>query len=124
MRRCPCLTGLPYSDCCEPFHLGISLAPTAERLMRSRYAAYTLGTPDYLLSTWHESTRPAELLLDTTLHWYGLDIIDHSRGGIFDTTGTVEFRAHYRHGADLASNPPPCDVRSARAECNSVLGTQ
>ena len=30
--------------------------------MRSRYTAYTLGNEDYLLSTWHPSTRPESVL--------------------------------------------------------------
>jgi SEC-C motif domain protein len=111
MRRCPCLTGLAYSDCCEQFHLGTALAPTAERLMRSRYAAYALGMPDYLLATWHESTRPVELVLDTTLQWCGLDIINRTRGGIFDTVGTVEFRARYRREADTGNQHENSEFR-------------
>src|SRR6185436_7524086 len=55
---CPCLSGLPYDECCGAFHSGTYLPPTAERLMRSRYAAYVKGIPQYLLRTWHPSTRP------------------------------------------------------------------
>lgn len=96
MVNCPCLSGLPYDECCGPFHGGDAVAPTAERLMRSRYSAYALGFPAYLLGTWHPSTRPAELALDERLHWYRLDILGRTGGGMLDTTGTVEFRASYR----------------------------
>jgi SEC-C motif domain protein len=78
------------------FHRGDAVAPTAERLMRSRYSAYAIGEPEYLLATWHPSTRPASLELDPELHWYRLDILGRTRGGMLDTEGTVEFRASFR----------------------------
>lgn len=93
---CPCLGGLPYEQCCEPFHLGPATAPTAERLMRSRYTAYAKELPGYLLDTWHPTTRPAELLLEPGIHWYRLEIVSRSRGGMLDSEGTVEFVASYR----------------------------
>jgi len=42
--------------------------------MRSRYAAYVLGLTDYLLATWHPSTRPATLDLTEppVPKWLGL----------------------------------------------------
>lgn len=49
--NCPCCSGKSYSDCCEPFHIGKSTAPTAETLMRSRYAAFALVLEDYLWET-------------------------------------------------------------------------
>lgn len=65
--------------------------------MRSRYSAFAVGDPDYLRSTWHPTTRPRDLDLDPALRWYRLDVLATSGGGPFDTRGTVEFRAHYRH---------------------------
>lgn len=94
--RCPCLSGSPYDECCGPFHAGAAAAPTAERLMRSRYSAYAVGDVAYLLRTWHPGTRPQELTLEPGVRWYRLDILATSRGGMLDTDGTVEFRAHYR----------------------------
>ncbi|MHA6670297.1 YchJ family protein [Homoserinimonas sp. A447] len=95
--RCPCLSGSPYDECCGPFHAGVAAAPTAERLMRSRYSAYAVGDVAYLLRTWHPATRPSELtLLDPELRWYRLDILSTSGGGMLDTDGTVEFRAHFK----------------------------
>ena len=40
MKNCACLSGLPYSECCEPYITGAKNPPTAEALMRSRYTAY------------------------------------------------------------------------------------
>lgn len=64
--------------------------------MRSRYSAYAIGDVAYLLRTWHPSTRPSRLVLDPGLRWYRLDLLATSRGGMLDTEGTVEFRAHYK----------------------------
>jgi SEC-C motif domain protein len=96
--RCPCGTGLSYRECCEPFLRVTAQAPTAERMMRSRYTAYALHDAAYLLATWHRSTRPASLTLDPTIEWLGLDILRRARGGMLDAEGTVEFRATYRSG--------------------------
>lgn len=44
--------------------------------MRSRYSAYALRREDYLLATWHPSTRPTELGLarETPPKWLGLEV--------------------------------------------------
>jgi len=88
---CPCGSGKPYAECCGPYHHGTP-APTPETLMRSRYAAFVLEKVDYLLATWHPTTRPAELVLDPKLHWLGLEV-RRSRGGCGDSEGEVEFVA-------------------------------
>ena len=41
MSLCPCGSGRPYEECCETYIEGRETAPTAEALMRSRYAAHT-----------------------------------------------------------------------------------
>lgn len=69
---------------------------TAEALMRSRFSAFARQRPDYLLASWHPETRPAELVLDESVGWQGLQIIRTEAGGPFDTTGIVEFEARYR----------------------------
>ena len=94
--RCPCLSGLPYAECCEPLHRGEIAAPTAEQLMRSRFSAFAVGDAEYLLASWHPSTRPSTLELDPALRWYRLDIIDRSGGGPLDAHGKVEFEAFCR----------------------------
>lgn len=93
---CPCGSGLPYPECCRPLHRGEATAATAEALMRSRFSAFAVGDADYLLRSWHSSTRPARLRLDPGQRWTRLEILGTDRGGLFDTAGTVAFRAHYR----------------------------
>lgn len=98
--RCYCLSGDTYVDCCGRFHLTDATAPTAERLMRSRYSAFVVGNTDYLLATYHPSTRPKYLELDPGQRWYRLDILGRTGGSLTDTVGTVEFIARYRFGPD------------------------
>ncbi len=60
--------------------------------MRSRYAAYVLGLGDYLLATWHASTRPQAIAPEEPgLRWLGLTVKTH--GAIDDEHATVEFVA-------------------------------
>lgn len=42
--------------------------------MRSRYTAFVLQRPDYLLATWHPSTRPESIDFEDKVKWLGLDI--------------------------------------------------
>ncbi|QTE27793.1 YchJ family protein [Pengzhenrongella sicca] len=95
-QRCPCLSGLSYAECCEPLHRAERAAPTAERLMRSRFSAFAVGDAGYLRRTWHRSTRPPTLTLDAGVRWYRLDVLATVRGGSADADGTVEFSAFYR----------------------------
>ncbi len=98
--HCPCLSGIPLDECCGPLLRGETLAPTAEQLMRSRFSAFAVGNADYLLATWHPSTRPPTLQLDLERRWYRLDIIKRTAGGPLDTRGTVTFDAFWRSGDD------------------------
>ncbi len=64
--------------------------------MRSRYTAYTLRREDYLLATWHPSTRPNSLGLaqDAATKWLGLEVKRHE---LQDANhAVVEFVARYR----------------------------
>ncbi|SDD07368.1 SEC-C motif-containing protein [Sanguibacter gelidistatuariae] len=105
---CPCGSGATYDACCGVFHHAFhdpsgergAGAPTAEALMRSRFAAFALGRTDYLLGTWHPSTRPGDLELDPGTTWTRLRILSHTAGGPDDATGTVAFRAHFTHDGD------------------------
>lgn len=95
---CPCGLGAPYADCCGALHQGRTAAPTAERLMRSRYSAFAMGDSGYLLRTWHPRTRPAELDLDPSVRWTGLRVHKTTGGTAFHDEGTVEFTASYQAG--------------------------
>ena len=71
---CPCGLGDGYASCCGRLHAGAP-APTAESLMRSRYSAFAVGDAGYLA------------------------VLETRDGGLFDATGTVQFRAMYiQHG--------------------------
>jgi SEC-C motif-containing protein len=93
--RCPCGSGNLFDACCAPILAGRP-APTAERLMRSRYTAFARGDAGYLLRSWHPSTRPERLDLDDDVRWLRLDILGKTGGGPFDTEGVVEFEAIHR----------------------------
>ncbi len=93
---CPCGSGGAFGECCSPYLAGTAEAPTAERLMRSRYTAYVLGNAEYLSRTWHPATRPADLGLDDGTTWQGLTVISTSGGGEADERGIVEFTARCR----------------------------
>lgn len=63
--------------------------------MRSRYSAFVLDLPDYLLATWHRSTRPASLEPDTATVWKRLEVLE---SGEESERGWVHFRATFRDG--------------------------
>ncbi|MEZ3178998.1 hypothetical protein KYY02_09885 [Streptomyces pimonensis] len=101
MTTLPCPCGLPeaYEACCGRFHTGAAAAPTAERLMRSRYCAFVRRDGAYLLRSWHPGTRPERVDFDPGMRWTGLEILDTSGGSAFHSSGTVTFRASYRGGS-------------------------
>ncbi|MDC7825523.1 YchJ family protein [Pseudomonas sp. BLCC-B13] len=96
---CPCGSGITLDDCCGKWHQG-QPAPSAERLMRSRYSAYTLGLIDYLVAT----TLPAQQAaldrdsmrawsLGST--WLGLEV---EGSELIDTHAFVTFTARWHDG--------------------------
>lgn len=63
--------------------------------MRSRYSAYVLGLRDYLLDTWHPSTRPQQMeRFDSGVKWLGLTV--KRAWTTADSEGFVEFVARNR----------------------------
>ena len=88
-KNCPCQSGCAYDVCCKPLHSGAP-ASSPQSLMRSRYSAFAMGLNDYLLESWHASTRPATLPGDETTCWKRLEVCSsHEKGD----TGEVHFRA-------------------------------
>lgn len=87
---CPCGSGVAYRLCCGRYHDG-EPAPTPEALMRSRYCAFALRLADYLLATWHPTTRPRGVDLDPGRSWDRLEVVS-ARGR------RVRFRAHFTLG--------------------------
>jgi SEC-C motif domain protein len=99
--RCPCRplsAPRAYGKCCGPYHEGLSVAPTPEALMRSRYSAYALQSSAYLLATWHVSTRPKELAFTDAVAWITLKIHATTMQG---DAGTVSFTARFRDAGQV-----------------------
>ncbi len=124
MTLCPCRVSptltflsqpIAYSDCCQPYHDNLLndeatmiRAETAERLMRSRYSAFVLVKPEYIVKT----TVPAQQnLLDIKsienwaqqTPWAGLEIVEHTPK-LGKRHAQVEFKAYYaaQEGAHAA----------------------
>src|SRR5699024_1264933 len=99
---CPCGNADGYAACCGRLHDG-ETAPNAEALMRARYSAYVLRREDYLLASWHPSTRPASLRLtaqEPAPTWLGLDVRRHETADA--DQAMVEFVARFRIGGGRA----------------------
>lgn len=62
--------------------------------MRSRYSAYVLGLRQYLLDSWHVSTRPPELDSSEPARWLGLQVLRHEQQD--ESHALVEFVARYK----------------------------
>lgn len=98
---CPCGSARMFADCCGPYIAGKALPPTAEALMRSRYAAYVVGSLDYLGETLapeaqddYDPEAVKRWAEDSV--WTGLSIRSTEAGGPGDDEGMVEFVAGYR----------------------------
>ena len=88
------LRPLLFSACCGPYLDKNIPAPDAEALMRSRYSAFVFQRANYLLATWHSSTRPAALDFALGAKWLGLDVRSHR---VLDADhAEVEFVARLR----------------------------
>ncbi len=97
--HCPCGSVKEYVGCCGQYILDHLTAPTAVLLMRSRYTAYCLANEEYLLDTWHPSTRPESLDFnkgDAQAKWFKLTVNNIIKGAESDNEGTVEFTARYK----------------------------
>ena len=93
MSNCYCGNSIPFQDCCEPYIKGIDNAPTAEKLMRSRYSAFASGAADYLANTTHISksrylNKKEILAWSKANKWLKLEVLA-------STETTVTFKAYY-----------------------------
>jgi SEC-C motif-containing protein len=92
-----------YGQCCGRYidDFDNTPAPDAESLMRSRYTAFVRERADYLLATWHPSTRPATVSFEAGVKWLGLDV--RSRSVLDADHAEVEFVARQRSSAGVAT---------------------
>ncbi len=98
--QCPCQSGNPFHQCCEPIITGVKQAETAEQLMRARYTAFTRIEMDFIEKTHdpktrHEVDREENRRWAETTNWKGLEILETKQGGNDDKVGTVEFKAKF-----------------------------
>ena len=113
---------LSYQDCCQPYHeafyngalyndevgnAGGIKAETAERLMRTRYSAFVLVKPEYIVKT----TLPTQqALIDIQsieswakeTDWAGLEIVEHTPK-LGKRHAQVEFKAYFNLKDNTAS---------------------
>ncbi|RUO26048.1 Zn-binding protein [Aliidiomarina minuta] len=95
---CPCGSGKPYSSCCQRYHQDHAIPASPEALMRSRYTAFALKLADYLITSWHPSSCPADLDLDNSPTWLQLQVLSSSQHG---DEGKVHFRALHTEGKGI-----------------------
>jgi SEC-C motif-containing protein len=100
MILCPCGSGNTYAECCEPVISDSRPATTAEQLMRARYSSYVFAQMDFIFESTHPDYRHDYDHAGTkkwaeSAEWQGLEILDTNKGGVDDSVGEVEFKAHY-----------------------------
>jgi SEC-C motif-containing protein len=98
---CPCCSGAPFAQCCEPFLAGTRVPETAEQTMRARYTAYTRADMAFLAKTIHasnveEGDEESARRWAEESEWLGLEILSTQGGGTADAEGLVEFVARFR----------------------------
>ena len=103
---CPCGSGIPFANCCEPVIKGERESETAEQLMRARYSAFATGVVEFIVATTHSTTRPEVNLADITewsqtSTWHGLQII--ATRDVDENKTFVSFEAQFtQRGEDVS----------------------
>ena len=97
---CPCGSVEIFENCCELFLSGKAIPDTAEKLMRSRYTAFTCTDVDYLKKTLAPESRSDFDAVSTkkwaeNAKWKSLQILSTQKGTAEEKKGTVEFIATY-----------------------------
>lgn len=141
IKTCPCQINpssstisspLLYQNCCQPYHDSVLSkevdknegvkAESAERLMRTRYSAFFLVKPEYIVKT----TLPAQqALLDINAieswaketDWAGLEIVAHMPK-LGKRHAQVEFKAYFNTSDNAA------DSLQAHHELSSFIKIQ
>jgi SEC-C motif-containing protein len=103
---CPCGSQQLLNVCCLPYIQLRAQAPTAERLMRSRYTAHVLLEIDYLWETWSPDQRMRSSKEDIrawaeSCEWLQLQILSTKAGLESDDQGLVSFVALFRQNGEL-----------------------
>lgn len=88
-KQCPCGSGLFYPDCCQRFYQG-ALPENALQLMRSRYTAYVLDKPDYIIHT----THPASPQYNVNKFLWKKQLSQFSKNSVFNGLQILDFKEH------------------------------
>lgn len=91
---CPCGSGESYARCCQVVISGHGDKLFAEALMRARFTAYRMRNVEFLLGSWHPSTRPPSLDLNDDILWRRLHVLASDSS---DDYAFVEFVATAWH---------------------------
>jgi len=83
---CPCGSKALYHKCCKRFHDG-ELPTNAQLLMKSRYCAYALDKPDYIIETTHAENPRRQ---DNLEEWRN-DLHSFSQNTQFHSLEVIEF---------------------------------
>jgi SEC-C motif-containing protein len=107
--KCPCDSGKPFENCCEPFINGEKQPETAEALMRSRYTAYTRSDIGYLKRTLAKESQKdfdekSSKEWAAKSEWLGLKVLSTQKGSPEDRTGIVEFTATYKQNGSTVEH--------------------
>ena len=102
---CKCCSSKKFSLCCEPYLTGELLPDTPEKLMRSRYTAFSLVNIDYIQKTMQGKAivnfnKNDVLLWAQNVTFIKLEIINTSMDG--PNKGYVEFIATFIENARLS----------------------
>ncbi len=85
--RCLCCSKRKYQECCQPIHAG-AFPENALALMRSRYSAYALSLPEYIMRTTHPDHKDRLLNKEE----WKLKILDFSRITQFHRLEIINFQ--------------------------------
>lgn len=83
---CPCFSNKTYEECCKPYHNG-KLPENALKLMRSRYSAYALCLPTYIIDT----THPENIHYQKDKKSWACQILDFSKNTKFEGLEVISF---------------------------------
>lgn len=95
---CPCCSGKTYAKCCEPYINGNKTPDTPEKLMRSRYTAYSKANIDYIQQSMCGQASVGFNAKEARIwarkaNWLGLEVIKAPTPVL--GKGFVEFIAKY-----------------------------
>lgn len=87
VKPCPCGSNKEYDLCCALFHKG-ALPENALQLMKSRYSAYVLNIPDYIMMTTHPANAQ---YLENKFTWRR-SIEKFSKNSFFHSLEVLDFK--------------------------------